>query len=64
MLVYSYAALNFLYMRYNRNTIFEQFSNATVKDDVPTEEKSVESEHNPLRRRRVMRRPQSFVTNW
>jgi len=64
VLVYSYAALNFLYMRYNRNTIFEQFSKATVKDDVPKEEKSVESEHNPLRRRRVMRRPQSFVTNW
>ena len=64
VLVYSYAALNFLYMRYNRNTIFEQFSKAAVKDDVPKEEKSVESEHNPLRRRRVMRRSQSFVTNW
>ena len=64
VLVYSYAALNFLYMRYNRNTIFEQFSKTTVKDDVPKEEKSVELEHNPLRRRRVMRRPQSFVTNW
>ncbi|NCW70306.1 MAG: hypothetical protein EBV86_17420 [Marivivens sp.] len=64
VLVYAYAALNFLYMRYNRNTIFEQFSKTTVKDDVPKEEKSVESEHNPLRRRRVMRRPQSFVTNW
>lgn len=64
VLVYAYAALNFLYMRYNRNTIFEQFSKAAVKDDVPKEEKLVESEHNPLRRRRVMRRPQSFVTNW
>ena len=64
VLVYAYAALNFLYMRYNRNSIFEQFSKTTVKDDVPKEEKSVESEHNPLRRRRVMRRPQSFVTNW
>lgn len=64
VLVYAYAALNFLYMRYNRNTIFEQFSKTTVKDEVPKEEKSVELEHNPLRRRRVMRRPQSFVTNW
>lgn len=64
VLVYSYAALNFLYMRYNRNTIFEQFDKAAVKDDVPKEEKSVESEHNPLRRRRAMRRSQSFVTNW
>ena len=64
VLVYAYAALNFLYMRYNRNTIFEQFSKVAVKDDVPKEEKSVESEHISLRRRRVMRRPQSFVTNW
>ena len=64
VLVYSYAALNFLYMRYNRNTIFEQFKKAIVKDEVPKEEKSVESDQNPLRRRRAMRRPQSFVTNW
>tara|TARA_R100001163_G_scaffold45445_1_gene34179 strand:- start:6124 stop:8022 length:1899 start_codon:yes stop_codon:yes gene_type:complete len=64
VLVYSYAALNFLYMRYNRNTIFEQFSKTTIEGDVPKDEKLVESEHNSLRRRRVMRRPQSFVTNW
>jgi hypothetical protein len=51
-------------MRYNRNTIFEQFSKTTIEGDVPKDEKLVESEHNSLRRRRVMRRPQSFVTNW
>lgn len=63
-LVYSYAALNFLYMRFNRNTIFEQFAKAKVKDESPKIEKSVESDHNPLRRRRNVRRSQFSVTSW
>jgi len=64
--VYSYAALNFLYMRFNRHTIFEQFSkNKNSSDKVErTPEKQVESEYQPLRRRRMLRPQQSFVTNW
>ena len=62
--VYSYAALNYLYMRFNRNTIFEQFKKAKAKEDSPVIEKPVELENNPLRRRRSVRRPQFSVTNW
>jgi phage terminase large subunit GpA-like protein len=62
--VYSYAALNFLYMRFNRSTIFEQFAKAKpIKDDAKVE-KPVESDYQPLRRRRVSRPRASFVTNW
>lgn len=62
--VYSYAALNYLYMRFNRNTIFEQFKKAKIKEDSPVTQKPVESEHNPLRRRRSVRRSQFSVTSW
>ena len=62
--VYSYAALNYLYMRFNRNTIFEQFKKAKAKEDSPAIEKPVELENNPLRRRRGVRRPQFSVTSW
>jgi phage terminase large subunit GpA-like protein len=62
--VYSYAALNYLYMRFNRNTIFEQFKKAKAKEDSPATQKPVESEHNPLRRRRSVRRSQFSVTSW
>lgn len=62
-LVYSYAALNFLYMRYNRRTIFEQFKKATIKDD-PAPAKEIESDYQPSRRRRARRPSQSFVTSW
>ena len=62
--VYSYAALNYLYMRFNRNTIFEQFKKAKAKEDSPTIEKPVELDHNPLRRRRSVRRSQFSVTSW
>jgi phage terminase large subunit GpA-like protein len=61
--VYSYAALNFLYMRYNRRTIFEQFRKATVKDE-PAPQKEIESDNKLNRRRRLRRPPQSFVTSW
>jgi phage terminase large subunit GpA-like protein len=61
--VYSYAALNFLYMRYNRRTIFEQFKKATVKDE-PAPKKEIESDYQPNRRRRMRRPQQSFVTSW
>mgnify|MGYP001465867623 CR=1 FL=1 len=62
--VYSYAALNYLYMRFNRNTIFEQFKKAKAKEDSPAIEKPVELENNPLRRRRSARRSQFSVTSW
>jgi len=61
--VYSYAALNFLYLRYNRHTIFEQFKKAVVKDE-PSSQKEIESEYQPLKRRRMRRPQQSFVTSW
>lgn len=61
--VYSYAALNFLYLRYNRHTIFEQFKKAAVKDE-PSPQKEIESEYQPLKRRRMRRPQQSFVTSW
>lgn len=61
--VYSYAALNFLYLRYNRHTIFEQFKKAVVKDE-PSPQKEIESEYQPLKRRRMRRPQQSFVTSW
>jgi phage terminase large subunit GpA-like protein len=64
--VYSFAALNFLYMRYNRATIFEQFSrklgsvpvNAQKAEPAP-----IESAYRPQRRRNA-RPSTSFVTNW
>jgi phage terminase large subunit GpA-like protein len=64
--VYSFAALNFLYMRYNRATIFEQFSrrlgsvpvNARKAEPAP-----VESVYRPQRQRKA-RPTSSFVTNW
>jgi phage terminase large subunit GpA-like protein len=61
--VYSYAALNFLYLRYNRHTIFEQFKKAVVKDE-PAVKKEIESDYQPLKRRRARRPQQSFVTSW
>ena len=61
--VYSYAALNFLYLRYNRRTIFEQFKKAAVKDE-PQPKKEIESEYQPTKRRRIRRPQQSFVTSW
>jgi len=61
--VYSYAALNFLYLRYNRRTIFEQFKKATVKDE-PQPKKEIESEYQPTKRRSFRRSQQSFVTSW
>jgi len=64
--VYSYAALHNLYMRYNRNTIFEQFERklgkVTQKADLK-EDKPIESPYRPPQRR--MQRPNSsFVTSW
>ena len=64
--VYSFAALNFLYMRYNRATIFKQFSrklgsvpvNARKAEPAP-----IESAYRPQRRRNA-RPSTSFVTNW
>ena len=64
--VYSFAALNFLYMRYNRATIFEQFSrklgsvpvNAQKAEPAP-----IESIYRPQRQRKA-RPSTSFVTNW
>ena len=68
--VYSYAALHFLYMRFNRNTIFEQFERAIAKNaakngDVMQDkaEKPSESPYRPPQRR-LQRRASSFVTSW
>jgi len=66
---YSYAALHFLYMRFNRNTIFEQFKrgvqNAAKSADTmqQTTEEPKESPYRPPQRR-LKRQAQSFVTSW
>ena len=60
--VYSYAALHYLYMRFNRNTVFEQFERVLqVKE--PTAQKAVESGYRPPQRR-MGRQASSFVTSW
>jgi hypothetical protein len=67
--VYSYAALHFLYMRFNRNTIFEQFERsigkaakkADTSDVLP--DKPIDSPYRPPQRR-VRRSNPSFVTSW
>ena len=64
--VYSFAALNFLYMRYNRATIFEQFSRKLGSVPVnarKSEPAQVESVYRPQRQRKA-RPSSSFVTNW
>ena len=61
--VYSYAALHFLYMRFNRNTIFEQFEKGRGDGKQAPTEKPVESGYRPPQRR-LQRQPQSFVTSW
>jgi phage terminase large subunit GpA-like protein len=61
--VYSYAALHFLYMRFNRNTIFEQFEKGRGDGKQKPTEKPVESGYRPPQRR-LQRQPQSFVTSW
>ncbi len=67
--VYSYSALHYLYMRYNRNTIFQQFERKIGKvvekgdKDELTSNKPIESAYKPPQRR--MQRPNSsFVTSW
>ena len=64
--VYSFAALNYLYMRFNRATIFEQFARKLNTEPVKakkTEPIPIESPYRPQRQRRA-RTPSSFVTNW
>jgi phage terminase large subunit GpA-like protein len=67
--VYSYCALHYLYMRFNRNTIFDQFDRAlgqTRKTDEPTDatpDKPIDSPYRPPQRR-VRRSNPSFVTSW
>lgn len=61
---YSYCALNYLYMRFNRSTIFEQFAKAQEPKSEPQEQKRVESPYQPTRRRMSRRPSSSFVTNW
>ena len=67
--VYSYASLHWLYMRYNRNTIFKQFENSLRKGDKGmkkpdlTPDKPIESPYRPPQRRRP-RPSSSFVNNW
>jgi phage terminase large subunit GpA-like protein len=60
--VYSYAALHYLYMRFNRNTVFKQFERVLqIKE--PTTQNAVESGYTPPQRRMV-RQSSSFVTSW
>ena len=67
--VYSYAALHYLYMRYNRNTIFSQFEKKLEKEakggekDDLTSNKPIESAYKPPQRR-MQRSSPSFVTSW
>jgi phage terminase large subunit GpA-like protein len=67
--VYSYAALHFLYMRFNRNTIFEQFERSIGKGvkKANTGDASggqpIESTYRPPQRR-LQRAKSSFVTSW
>ena len=64
--VYSFAALNYLYMRFNRATIFEQFARKLNTEPVKakkSEPTPIESPYRPQRQRRA-RTPSSFVTNW
>jgi phage terminase large subunit GpA-like protein len=64
--VYSFAALNFLYMRYNRATIFEQFSRKLSSVPVKAQKAEpapIESVYRPQRQRKA-RPSTSFVTNW
>ena len=67
--VYSYSALHWLYMRYNRNTIFQQFENSlkngekTNKKSDLTPDKPIDSPYRPPQRRRS-RPSTSFVNNW
>jgi phage terminase large subunit GpA-like protein len=64
--VYSFAALNYLYMRFNRATIFEQFARKLDAEPVKakkSEPTPIESPYRPQRQRRA-RTPSSFVTNW
>ena len=70
--VYSYAALHFLYMRFNRSTIFEQFERAVTDKNKKAQvsDTSVSntdtSERSPYRppQRRLQKRTPSFVTSW
>ncbi|NDG63974.1 MAG: phage terminase large subunit family protein [Planctomycetes bacterium] len=61
--VYAYAALQWLYMRYNRKTIWEQFERQlNIVDKV-----SVEPEEKPKpvgRRTPIINRKPSFITGW
>ena len=67
--VYSYAALHFLYMRFNRNTIFEQFERSIGKGVKKANtgdasgEQPIESTYRPPQRR-LQRAKSSFVTSW
>ena len=60
--VYSYAALHFLYMRFNRNTVFEQFERVLNAKE-PAAPKPVELGYRPPQRR-MGRQASSFVTSW
>jgi hypothetical protein len=58
--------LNYLYMRFNRTTIFEQFARKLDAEPVKakkSEPMPIESTYRPQRQRRA-RASSSFVTNW
>lgn len=66
--VYSYAALHFLYMRFNRSTIFEQFERSVANapkraENVQMQQQEERSPYRPPQRR-LQKRTSSFVTSW
>jgi phage terminase large subunit GpA-like protein len=66
--VYSYAALHFLYMRFNRSTIFEQFERSVASapkraEKMQTQQQEERSPYRPPQRR-LQKRTSSFVTSW
>jgi phage terminase large subunit GpA-like protein len=61
--VYSYAALQSLYLRFNRRTIWDQFERALKLKNVTDGEKQTQSTAKP-QARIISQRKQSFVTDW
>ena len=61
--VYNYAALNALYMRYNRRTIWEQFEKALEINPVKTDDKPAQSTNKP-QSNTIRRRSNNFVMGY
>jgi len=64
--VYAYAALNFLYQRYNKKTIFEQFSKTCANVDLGANVVSIDTATTQTPAKRNRRNPtnNSFINTW